>query len=441
MLSFFQVFFSSLLIIIMTRIILSGIKFEKRDLLVLLIIVVENHFIYSIYPQYESFNVIITILIFIIYLAIAGNGVLKSVLTVLFVFVVLVLIDSLSMHFLALIFNLRDLSAGYIRKNKVIYPILLLTLYFFGISFSVFTHMFLKKVFGKDKDLLGKNIIIVSLFVIILLFVVFYWIAFSHVYINAYYALVLSTLMFTTFVASLYLIYSLYSERIKTLKLRNRELEINQLKQYTTQIEHMYRDVRKFRHDYINILGTMTGYFQEKRYDDLKCYFDDYIIPLREKVDSDLMRFSDLANIEQLEIKGIVTSKLLQARELGIDVFVDICEPISLNIDIIDAVRLIGILLDNAIEAAIDSSETKLRFGLIKKEHMDIIIVSNTFREKIPIYNFNKEGFTTKGIDRGLGLDNLREIVNNYYNMTNDMLYENEFFTQRIEITDESALG
>ena len=45
-----------------------------------------------------------------------------------------------------------------------------------------------------------------------------------------------------------------------------------------------------------------------------------------------------------------------------------------------------------------------------------------------------KQGFSTKGENRGLGLSNLKEIIDKYKNVTLDTFIKNELFFQEITI-------
>ena len=68
------------------------------------------------------------------------------------------------------------------------------------------------------------------------------------------------------------------------------------------------------------------------------------------------------------EIKGLLSAKVIRAQELGIDVVIDVTEIIdNIDMDRVDLVRSLGILLDNAIDAAVKSTDKKMNVALIKK--------------------------------------------------------------------------
>ena len=105
--------------------------------------------------------------------------------------------------------------------------------------------------------------------------------------------------------------------------------------------------------------------------------------------------------------------------ELGIHVEVEILEEIShVQMDIIDLARILGIFLDNAIEAALEAEQPKLQFAAICSENKKVFIIANTFVDKgIPIATLKKEGVSTKGENRGIGLFHVKKVVSGYQNV------------------------
>ena len=223
----------------------------------------------------------------------------------------------------------------------------------------------------------------------------------------------------------------------QTLKIK--EIQMNNLKEYTDNLEHLYMDMRKFRHDYINIISSMAGFIESKDIEGLEKHFNEHIYPLNKKMNRNNYKLGLLKNILMPEIKGLLSAKIIRAQELGIDVILEIVEPIDkIDMDIIDLSRCLGILLDNAIEASLSSEKKRLNIAFIKKNSSILIIISNTFKGVIPpLSKIFKTGFSTKGKNRGLGLSNLSEIMNNYSNTTLDTSISDDRFIQNITISSK----
>lgn len=224
----------------------------------------------------------------------------------------------------------------------------------------------------------------------------------------------------------------------KEMQYENRKIELENLKEYNSNLEAMYNDMRGFRHDYTNILTAMSGYIEEKNIEGLEEFFYKKIVPLNSEMNRKNNRIGLLQNIHITEIKGLIASKVIRAQELGIDVLVDIVEPVDkINMDIIDLSRTIGILLDNAIEAAIECEKSWIKLTFIQKENFVLLVFINSCVERTPqIYQIFEKGFSTKGDNRGLGLYNLKEIVNKYHTISLDTKADKGEFTQVLQISN-----
>ena len=91
--------------------------------------------------------------------------------------------------------------------------------------------------------------------------------------------------------------------------------------------------------------------------------------------------------------------------------------------------RVLGVLLDNAIEASLEvTDDKKIDINIIQIDKTTDIQISNTFNNTgTPIADFNKEGFSTKGTNRGLGLNSAHEIANKLNMLLNTEIDESTF--------------
>ena len=115
------------------------------------------------------------------------------------------------------------------------------------------------------------------------------------------------------FFITLIIIISRYT--LRELRYRRNMEEIETYYEYTLQIESINNEMRKFRHDYVNILTTMSEYIRENDMDGLKTYFNDNIVPMKDNLQMNSIKINGTDNLKVRAIKGLVTTKILQAQE------------------------------------------------------------------------------------------------------------------------------
>ena len=108
----------------------------------------------------------------------------------------------------------------------------------------------------------------------------------------------------------------------------------------------------------------------------------------------------------------------------------------DISMDTVDLARLLGIFLDNAIEAALETETPTIHFAIIHSETEYLFMVANTFIDReIPFATLKQPSVSTKGGNRGIGLYNANEILSQYQNIIWDTEIKNSCFIQRLHIT------
>jgi len=201
----------------------------------------------------------------------------------------------------------------------------------------------------------------------------------------------------------------------------------------------MYGEMRKFRHDYINILATLYGYIEYKDLEGLEKYFNTSIAPIGEKMRDTNSTLDRLKKINILELKGLLALKLMQAQDQGIHVQIEVVESIeAIDFYIIDLTRIIGILVDNAVEACEEIKDSVLKVAIVKEANIINILIVNSIQEPFPsIEKIYKEGFSTKGEGRGLGLHTVRRIIDQSNNVILNTYISDNDFIQELKILNK----
>lgn len=207
---------------------------------------------------------------------------------------------------------------------------------------------------------------------------------------------------------------------------------------YFQQVEQRQSDLRGFRHDYMNLLASMDKYIVEKDMAGLVAYFNTEIKPTAEWLEKQDIEIGNLGNILVKEIKSLLSAKLIEAQLAEIKITVEIPDEINqIYMKSVPLVRVLGNLLDNAIEALVDEKEKWLHFAFLddEDENQLVIVIKNTFTAKeVNIKQLFERGYSTKETGSGLGLDVVAKIVGKLDWVTIETKIEEGYFTQVLKI-------
>lgn len=211
---------------------------------------------------------------------------------------------------------------------------------------------------------------------------------------------------------------------------RMQQKEMKHLVEYSEQIEKNYTELLKFKHDYKNILISLEDYIQTNDMEGLQAYFYKSIKATETIFDKNNLQITSIANLKIKELKSIILSKLYAANQKGIEISVMIPETIErIDLSTITLVRMLGILLDNAIEESFLVNNPKIELVIMKQENFHSVVLVNQCQANIPkLHELKKTNFTTKKGNHGIGLTNLDELVranNNVFLETN--IKDNQF--------------
>ncbi len=223
---------------------------------------------------------------------------------------------------------------------------------------------------------------------------------------------------------------------VKNIKLEtNNKIEsakLEQQKKYILALEKNNNEIRKFKHDFNNIILGLDGYINNDDFnkEKLKKYFNSTIMTFNNNIELNDIVIAKLNSIKVSSLKSLITNKVLMAQNNNIDVDINIQGEIhDFYTDEMQLSRILGILLDNAIEASLEvTDDKKIEMNIIQIDKTTDIQISNTFNNTgTPLEDFNKEGFSTKGTNRGLGLSSAHEIANKLNMLLNTEIDGNTF--------------
>ena len=244
--------------------------------------------------------------------------------------------------------------------------------------------------------------------------------------------LVINLLNFILLIA--FLILSIYSFT-RIIKLATTEKRLTTAEEYNKSLKILYDTVNGFKHDFNSILSSINGYIDENDMDGLKLYFTDV------KQDFEIANNLSLLNpniINNPAIYSLLNNEYFKATQLKlnfeIEFFLDIN---SLDINIYIFSRILGILIDNAIEAAEKSKDKIIKLSFIKENvyNRSVITIENTYSDKnININKIFKKGISTKDNHSGIGLWEIKNYIKKNNNLGLNTTITNDYFKQELFI-------
>lgn len=329
------------------------------------------------------------------------------------------------------IFQISDICLGLLlTKNTLLLNILNNGIYAIGTQLIVvFIAIILANCVSKinninKKSNLKENNLLwtyTNIMIIVYMVLIYYY----NISSNTENIIIFSIFVLCFFLFISYIIFSVLN------KLYIEKNEKYYIERYNQIIEESLNNMRAFKHDHKNIVLAIGGFLDTNDIEGLKKYF-------YENIDNnqyiDDKTFYGLNNIKNSPVKGLIYSKILSAISKGINLYIHIEDSIdNFIIKDVDICRILGIVIDNAIDASTESNQKILTIVILSDESEISIIISNSFKDKPITYKIFEKGYSTKGKNRGLGLSIVRELNEKKYpNMDISTKIEKKLFYMEI---------
>jgi len=238
---------------------------------------------------------------------------------------------------------------------------------------------------------------------------------------KAYTTLISGILVFL-FIQSIVVIYLFiyaYNRQKENFEKKLTHDQLENLSQYTAQLDADQKEMHKFKHDYRNILNSLNEIAIEDNNTDLKKSLNElegYSSKYFSNISMD--DFKDLEYVSNTYIKSLLLGKFKIMKANNIDCYFECKSDIDkASINIFDLIRVLGVSIDNAIEAVKNQKEGKIKIILMNSHDQLDITIQNTVTKNIQINEIKNYGFTTKNNHSGLGLVNIQDIKKKYQNL------------------------
>ena len=338
--------------------------------------------------------------------------------------------------FIAVIISSITGDSFLIKYEDLFFVVVLMLTYF--ITKKIITYFHLELTYF-DKDYLYsffKKVIFAFLALQILLFISD--IVSTHVHFNSF-SSILATIVF---ICLLLIFFAMNAKKVQVereIALKQKKFEQEHLQTYTDEIVSLYNEIRGFRHDYAGMLVSMQIAIDSKDLQEIDRIYNQVLVKANQKLRSDKYTYFDLNNIEDSALRSLIAQSIVYARNKDVEFTLEVKDIITrLSIDLLDLVRIMSVLLNNAVEGAAESYLKQMEVAVIKMDLETVIVIQNSCKYTMtPSEDLFELGFSTKGRNRGIGLNNVKEILDKYENIILETEMEDSKFRQIIRFKRE----
>ncbi len=350
--------------------------------------------------------------------------------------------------------RLSMLMALYIQiiniVSELVFSILLILLFDFRIgeytslqilSANIFVSVFsvlliktkiCKNIFKNLVDVTSKirlrTLLVMALSIIIITNM---YLAITYYSYDPLYYIVINTLSIYIIMLITYFLAKKENDYIKVSNKYN--IMLKSLKEYETMLDQY----RISNHENKNQLLTVRNMLSDGDIETRN--YIDKIVQNNLKDNNNIM--IKVSKIPSGGLKGLIYSKLLVMKEKGINYNLNISRGVS-TIDLIklddnvvlDICKIIGVYLDNSIEAVEELNEKSISIEMYMQDENLIIRISNNYEGLLDINKIDEKGYTSKGSGHGYGLPLTKELINNNSRLSNNKSISGNIFSQELVI-------
>lgn len=212
--------------------------------------------------------------------------------------------------------------------------------------------------------------------------------------------------------------------------------ENKQMLNYVTKYEKIITAQGKTNHEFKNQLMVIRGYAQ--MHSDKIIEYIDEIVEDSNKAGSSYL-ISQLNNFPDGGIKGLLYYKLSIMEDENIKYSINVEKGVKTKLKTLSTnnykniTKILGVLLDNVIDASKKSKHKKINISVIKDNKNIIFKIYNTYKGKIDIEKVGT-GYTSKGKGHGYGLRLVKDIINEdkLFNISHNL--EDNYFVSSLYI-------
>ena len=326
---------------------------------------------------------------------------------------------------------------SFVTKYEDIFFVVVLLLTYF-INKKIITYFNLEvKYFDKDYLYPFFKKVILAFFALQILLFISDMVS-IHSHFNSF-GSILASIVFICLLLTFFAMNSYKVQIEREIALKQKKFEQEHLQTYTDEIVGLYNEIRGFRHDYAGMLVSMQMAIDSGNLQEIDRVYNEVLVKVNQKLRSEKYTYFDLNNIEDSALRSLIAQSIVYARNNDVEFTLEVKDTITrLSIDLLDLVRIMSVLLNNAVEGAAESYLKQMEVAVIRMDLETVIVIQNSCKITMsPSEDLFELGFSTKGRNRGIGLNNVKEILDKYENIILETEMEDSTFRQIIRFKRE----
>ncbi|EOH96802.1 hypothetical protein UAW_01760 [Enterococcus haemoperoxidus ATCC BAA-382] len=195
----------------------------------------------------------------------------------------------------------------------------------------------------------------------------------------------------------------------------------------------------EFQHDYRNILLSLNTYLSQNNIEQARAYLTSITNYSSSLTSENFVSQISIVNI--LPVQGLLINFFEQCKKNNIAVYFSANQQLSeldISIDLIDFIRCLSILLDNAVEASLGKNSASIHVTFEKKKQRLVVEVSNPYEGELILSNVLKKNFTTKKNHQGKGLYIFTKLLKQYEDAHYSFKQDNDAFIAMFSLPKNS---
>ncbi len=348
----------------------------------------------------------------------------KCLLIALMWYLCLFIAEAVVILFSGSIINMFGMSILVLQDSIIINTLIGITAYFLTKKFK-----FSIMIFVNSNRAIGRSIFLIILLILITLsFICFK----TPVYLKKLdIDFVISMLMLLGFSIMAIFMVKQNSDIEQTTSMYQRVVE------YSNTTNKVLENYRMIGHEHKNQLSIIRQMVNKDNTELLE-----YLDSLIEKRND--IKYKWVAELNKLPLeglKGLINYKLIEAEENGINISVVISKDVSkIKLNKLSTSEkdhlysIVGVYLDNAIQAATKSKLKEISIEIYKENKELVFILGNTFSGKVELEKLDDYGYSTKGKNHGVGLHLIKTIIDEDRLFSQSRKIIDNYFIQELKI-------